>query len=81
MDQIATFRELAPEIKGKLIEIQESMRFISPSSAPEAKELNEQFCEAVADLRMLMRNPTQDNTHITEAIDRLENILQKRKKY
>jgi energy-converting hydrogenase Eha subunit A len=81
MDQVATLRELAPEIKGKLIEIQESMRFISPSSAPEAKELNEQFCEAVADLRMLMRNPTQDNTHITEAIDRLENILQKRKKY
>jgi hypothetical protein len=28
-----------------------------------------------------MRNPTQDNTHITEAIDRLENILQKRKQY
>lgn len=81
MDYASTVDELAPTVKSKLSNIQESLRFVTPSSNPEAKNLEYQFCQIVEDLKVLMKDITMNGEKITEETEHLARILLRRKKY
>lgn len=81
MDDIATIKHLDPIAKQKLINIHDSMRFISPSSNSEAIRFDEQFSKSVEDLKVLMRNTNLNGDKILEEIEHIERILTRRKMY
>jgi hypothetical protein len=81
MDYVATIGELDPTVKSRLSDIQESLRFVTPSSNPDAKNLECQFSQIVEDLKMLMRDTTMNGERITDETEHLARILLRRKKY
>lgn len=81
MDDIATVRDLDPIAKQKLVNIHESMRFLSPSSKSEAIRFDEQFSQSIEDLKIMLRNINLNREKILEETEHLERILSRRKKY
>ena len=81
MEYLACTKEIDSELIQKLNAINESMRFISPSARNEACELDAQFCQSIEDLKVLMRNPSINETNIVDEVAHLERILSRRKKY
>lgn len=81
IDEIAMVKDLDPIAKQKLINIHESMRFLSPSSNSEALKFDSQFSQSVEDLKILMKNTHLNKEKILEETEHLERILSRRKKY
>lgn len=81
MDDIATFKDLDPIVKQKLQNVQESIRFLSPSSNSEALRFDELFSQSIEDLKILIRNTNLNREKIIEETEHLERILSRRKKY
>ena len=81
MDDIATVKDLDPIVKQKLQNIQESIRFLSPSANSEALRFEELFSQSIGDLKILMRNTNLNREKIIEETEHLERILSRRKKY
>lgn len=81
MDDIAVVKDLDPIAKQKLLNIHESMRFLSPSSNSEALRFDKQFSQSVEDLKILMRNTNLNREKILKETEHLERILSRRKKY
>ena len=81
MNDLATLKDLDPIAKQKLQNIQESMRFLSPSSKREAIRFDEQFSLTIEYLKILMRDNNLNREKIIEETEHLERILSRRKKY
>lgn len=81
MEDMSTQTDVDPAVKNKLISIQESIRFISPSTNPQAGALDKRFCQTVENLRVLMRNMAINRDKIAEETEHLGRTLRRRKKY
>ena len=81
MNDLAILKDLDPIAKQKLQNIQESMRFLSPSSKREAIRFDEQFSLTIEYLKILMRDNNLNREKIIEETEHLERILSRRKKY
>lgn len=81
MDDIACVRDLEDAEKERLEAIYESLRFISPSSKPEAQDQEIKFLQSLDELKILVRDATFNKDKITTEISYLERILSRRKQY
>lgn len=81
MDDIATVNDLSPTVRQRLESIQESLRYLSPSSDSEAQDCDNQIVQLLGDLRVMMRNISMNSDKITDEVSRLERLVAKRKKY
>ena len=81
MEFLANLKDVDATLLRRFQALNESMRFVSPSAKAEACELDAQFCQVLEDIKVLMRNPSMNGSHIADAIARLERILARRKKY
>ena len=79
MDELSSWE--SPEGFGvqKLYDIQEELKFLSPSANAEAKQYERDFCQIIEELKVLMRNADLNKERIKGKIDQLERILSKRK--
>ena len=81
MDDMSTVTDIEPTVKNKLTSIHESIRFISPSSNPQAEAFDNRFCQTVENLRVLMRNMAINRDKVIEETEHLGRILSRRKNY
>ena len=81
MDAIARSSELSPELAGRIRQMAEDVRYVSPSTDAEALNLELQFTRLSSDLEVVLRQSPQNNDQIAETVGQLEYILAKRKKY
>lgn len=79
MDELSSWE--SPEGIGvqKLYDIQEELKFLSPSANAEAKQYERDFCQIIEELKVLIRNADLNKERIKGKIDHLERILSKRK--
>lgn len=71
---------VTPEIKERLNSINESLRFVSPSNKMEAVKLDTDFINQVSTLQIMLRS-TSDLESLKMEVTKLEQILNKRKRY
>jgi hypothetical protein len=81
LDDVDLIRQQPQEVQDRLKSVHEALRYVTPSGAPEALKYEQQFTEAVANLRVLMRTPNLNGEQIKEETERLTGILSKRKQY
>ena len=79
MDELSSWE--SPEGMGvqKLYDIQEELKFLSPSANAEAKQYERDFCQIIEELKVLIRNADLNKERIKGKIDHLERTLSKRK--
>ncbi len=75
------FNKLRPDIQQHLLDMQESLRFISPSANNEAKVIETLFIQALVDLKAMMRDVSLNEEKIVGQVERLELMISRRKKY
>ena len=71
----ATMRQM----DNRLQQINEDIRYITPSCTSEAKEIDQQFCQLAESLRVMMRDVTINQNRIAEEVEHLHRILIRRK--
>ncbi|WP_301847218.1 hypothetical protein [uncultured Parabacteroides sp.] len=81
MDDAARLENLAPSLRNRLERIRESVRFITPSTNPEACDLESRCCRTIEDLKVSLRNTSLNRDRIAEEVECLERSLTRRKKY
>lgn len=77
MDKVAETDGLTPELKGRLTEVQESVRFVSPSASSEARNLIAQFTSTTANIAVMLRDVKLNAPQLEQEIGRLERIMTK----
>lgn len=68
------------DIKNKVLELYEQLRFLSPCNASEANELEHLFIEKVSSINELIKSGKFDHAAITKHLFECEQIYQERKK-
>ena len=63
----------------RLQAINESLRFITPSNAPEASALESQIVVSIDELRIMSRQPSLNKAMISDEIGKMERLLTRRK--
>lgn len=77
MDKVAETDGLVPELKDRLTEVQESVRFVSPSASAEARNLIAQFTSTTANIAVMLRDLKLNAPQLEQEIGRLERIMTK----
>ena len=77
MDKVAETNGLVPELKGRLTEVQESVRFVSPSASAEARNLIAQFTSTTTNIAVMLRDVKLNAPQLEQEIGRLERIMTK----
>ncbi|MBO7069086.1 MAG: hypothetical protein J6W52_10510 [Bacteroidaceae bacterium] len=80
MDALPRAESLESSCVQKLQDIQEALRYLTPSASEEARQYEADFCRTAEDLKVLMRNTDLNGERIKEAVGQLERILSRRKK-
>jgi len=81
MADLANVSTVDNTVKQRLQSLQDSMRFLTPSSESEAMNLEAQILALIDDLKFLTKDPGRNNETIREKVGQLETIFMKRKKY
>ena len=82
MDEVTVAGDRIPQsIRQPIEALNETMRYLVPSSNVEASVLEEKFCSMVDELMVLLRNIDLNKDLIAEKLIRLELTLNKRKNY
>lgn len=77
MDKVAETDGLTPELKHRLNEVQESVRFVSPSASGEARELVAQFTSVATNIAIILNNLKLNAPQLEHEICSLERIMKK----
>lgn len=81
MEDVANTKELNPTVVERLNQINENIRFITPSNNPMAQKLDLKFCDCIGSISVMIRNTTLNASSIEDAVNNLERIFIQRKKY
>ena len=82
MDEVTVAGDRIPQsIRQPIEALNETMRYLVPSSNVEASVLEDKFCSMVDELMVLLRNIDLNKDLIAEKLIRLELTLNKRKNY
>ncbi len=79
MEDAIQTKELDEMTRNKIQQINEDIRYITPSCTSEAKEIDQQFCQLAESLRVMMRDVTANQNRIAEEVEHLHHILIRRK--
>jgi len=80
MDTVSQTADLSPELKGRLGELQDAIRFVSPSASGDAANLESQFIRIAKNLESMLRNPSLNAGQLQTEVSQMERILARRKK-
>lgn len=70
---------LSLEMKQRLCNLHEALRFLAPTLNVESTHLEKQFSQLLLDLKVLLREPVANQAQINEKINLMESILIRRK--
>lgn len=79
MEDAIQTKELDEMTRNKIQQINEDIRYITPSCTSEAKEIDQQFCQLAESLRVMIRDVTINQNRIAEEVEHLHRILIRRK--
>lgn len=80
VEYISESKSIDPSIVDKVNVFQESIRFITPSSNPEAQQFDSDIINIIENLKILMRDVAVNRDKINDEMSRLERALNRRKK-
>jgi hypothetical protein len=80
VEYISESKSIDPSIVDKVHVFQESIRFITPSSNPEAQQFDTDIINIIENLKILMRDVAVNRDKINDEMSRLERALNRRKK-
>ena len=81
MEDVACCKELDKSIVNRINEINDNIRFISPSNDPIAQNIEQRFCQCIESISVMLRNTSINAPQIEEEVEKLERLFLQRKKY
>lgn len=81
MEDVACCKELDKSIVNRINEINDNIRFITPSNDPTAQNIEQRFCQCIESITILLRNTSLNSTQIEDEVSKLERLFLQRKKY
>ena len=81
MEDVACCKGLDKSIVNRINELNDNIRFISPSNDPIAQNLEQRFCQCIESITILLRDTSLNSTQIEDEVSKLERIFLQRKKY